>query len=141
VGVAVLWLRPGALPAFERDPGVLDDERGGVAWECDELEWDVAGVVEAVGVTADDGAAPAGAWPELLPRVPVPLAPLPAPPPLLPVPRLLPPLLEPWPRRMPEPPLRPPGPRLSARVALFACLVVRRTPLGDVRSAGAVTGA
>jgi hypothetical protein len=115
--VVALWLRPGALPAFERDPGALDEEPGGVAWEFDELEWDVAGVVDAVGVTVADGAALAGVWPELLPRVPVPVAPLPVAPPLLPVPRLAP-LPEPLPRRMPEPPLRPVGPRRATRVAL-----------------------
>jgi hypothetical protein len=46
--VDALWSRPGAVPALEREPGVLEEEPGGVAWEC--VEWELEVVCVAVVV-------------------------------------------------------------------------------------------
>jgi hypothetical protein len=45
VGDAELWLRPGALPAFEREPGAEEEEPRGVAWEWVEFPWVAVWVV------------------------------------------------------------------------------------------------
>lgn len=50
VGVDALWSRPGAVPAFEREPGALEEEPGGAAWECVEWELELVCVVVVVGV-------------------------------------------------------------------------------------------
>src|SRR3954470_4996178 len=72
-GDDALCSRPGAVVAFERDPGAVEEEPGGVAFECVELPFVAVGVVvgagvEAVGVTVDEAlGVPACVWAVLPP--------------------------------------------------------------------------
>jgi hypothetical protein len=83
VGEDALLSRPGAVDAFERDPGAVEDERGGVAWECVWLAFalvvvvlevaGLAGVLAAAGVCALAPEPPPevpGVWLGCEPRLP-----------------------------------------------------------------------
>jgi hypothetical protein len=68
VGDDVLWSRPGAVPAFEREPGAVDEEPGGVACECVVFACGLVVVVVVVvvlevgGAVLDGVLVAAGVW-------------------------------------------------------------------------------
>jgi hypothetical protein len=76
VGVVWLWPRPGAVVACEREPGSVEEDPGGVAfeWVVRDEEGELIGAGVVLGAAAVGETVGAGA--------PLPLVPFPVPPPV-----------------------------------------------------------